>query len=250
MPRSPSHCPEPLDHHHRVRGPRISAVSAVGLLSTVLTSCATATTAPPPTKAIAPHAIQAPASEPRASGVDRYKAVANEPFPVPAIDTQRVGQKFLKQTVDYQTDHPPGTIVVDPKNRFLYLVKSNGKAVRYGVGVGKAGFEFSGSAHIGFKRQWPRWTPTPGMLERDPGRYGKWANGMDGSDRNPLGARALYLVKDGKDTLYRIHGTNEPWTIGTAASSGCIRMLNQDVIDLYSQVSTGAEVVVLDAAGA
>lgn len=152
--------------------------------------------------------------------------------------------------LDYRTEHPPGTIVVDPQNRFLYLIKENGKAVRYGVGVGKTGFEFSGTAHIGFKRQWPRWTPTPDMLKRDPARYGKWAHGMDGGDRNPLGARALYLVKDGKDTLYRIHGTNEPWTIGTAASSGCIRMLNQDVIDLYSQVPTGANIVVLGPEGA
>ncbi|MFN3441408.1 MAG: L,D-transpeptidase [Rhizobium rosettiformans] len=151
--------------------------------------------------------------------------------------------------MDYKTEHPPGTIVVDPQNRFLYLIREKGKAVRYGVGVGKAGFEFSGNAHIGFKRQWPRWTPTPDMLKRDPARYGKWVHGMDGGDRNPLGARALYLVKDGKDTLYRIHGTNEPWTIGTAASSGCIRMLNQDVIDLYSQVPTGANIVVLGPAG-
>lgn len=225
---------------------RLNPLSSLFILCVVLSACTTTR----PTQSVAPLALQAPAPEPHASGADRYQALGNEPFPVPAVDTHRVGQKFLKQTVDYKTEHPPGTIVVDPKNRFLYLVKENGKAVRYGVGVGKAGFEFSGTAHIGFKRQWPRWTPTPDMLERDPSRYGKWADGMDGSDKNPLGARAMYLVKDGKDTLYRIHGTNEPWTIGTAASSGCIRMLNQDVIDLYSQVPTGANVVVLGAAEA
>lgn len=175
----------------------------------------------------------------------RYEAKTDEPFPVAAVDTRRIGSQYLKQVIDYPSTYPTGTIVVDPANRYLYLIKDGGKAVRYGVGVGKAGFEFAGTAHIGFKRQWPRWTPTPDMLTRDPKRYGKWSNGMDGSDRNPLGARAMYLVKDGKDTLYRIHGTNEPWTIGTAASSGCIRMLNQDVIDLYAQVPTGAKVVVL-----
>lgn len=225
----------------------LKTLVALGLVSTGLISCAATA---PTTRPIAPHAFQPPAPEPRTSGLERYKARGNEPFPVPAVDTQRIGQQFLKQIVDYKTEHPPGTIVVDPQNRFLYLIKEKGKAVRYGVGVGKAGFEFSGTAHIGFKRQWPRWTPTPDMLKRDPARYGKWAHGMDGGDRNPLGARALYLVKDGKDTLYRIHGTNEPWTIGTAASSGCIRMLNQDVIDLYSQVPTGANIVVLGPAGA
>jgi lipoprotein-anchoring transpeptidase ErfK/SrfK len=242
-----SPCPISADYLSYIHIRCLKTLVALGLVSISLISCATT---PPTTSAIAPHAFQPPAPEPHSSGLERYKALGNEPFPVPAVDTQRIGQKFLKQTVDYKTEHPPGTIVVDPKNRFLYLIKEKGEAVRYGVGVGKAGFEFTGSAHIGFKRQWPRWTPTPDMLKRDPGRYGKWADGMDGSDRNPLGARALYLVKDGKDTLYRIHGTNEPWTIGTAASSGCIRMLNQDVIDLYSQVPQGAKVVVLGTEGA
>lgn len=209
-----------------------------------LASCATSE---PP--AVRPLAYQLPVvdHQPAASEPDRYRSLTDEPFPVAAVDTKKIGSKFLKQLVDYPTEHPVGTVVVDPSSRFLYLVKKNGKALRYGVGVGKAGFEFSGSAHIGFKRQWPRWTPTPDMLKRDPKRYGRWSNGMDGSEKNPLGARAMYLVKDGKDTLYRIHGTNEPWTIGTAASSGCIRMLNQDVIDLYNHVPTGANVVVLGA---
>jgi lipoprotein-anchoring transpeptidase ErfK/SrfK len=242
-----SSCPTSADHNRPIHIQCLKSLLALGLVSIGLISCAAT---PPMASTIAPHTVQPPAPDPRSSGVDRYKALGNEPFPIPAVDTQRIDQKFLKQTVDYQTEHPPGTIVVDPKNRFLYLIKEKGKAVRYGVGVGKAGFEFSGTAHIGFKRQWPRWTPTPDMLKRDPARYGKWAQGMDGGDRNPLGARALYLVKDGKDTLYRIHGTNEPWTIGTAASSGCIRMLNQDVIDLYSQVPQGSKVVVLGTNGA
>lgn len=218
-------------------------LSAISILSVGLAAC---TTAQPPL-AVAVQAFQArPTSLPApVSSLERYKARDDEPFPVAAVDTDKIGGKYLKQVVDYPTPHPVGTVVVDPSNRFLYLVKENGKAIRYGVGVGKAGFEFSGTAHIGFKRQWPRWTPTPDMLKRDPGRYGKWTNGMDGSEKNPLGARAMYLVKDGKDTLYRIHGTNEPWTVGTAASSGCIRMLNQDVIDLYNQVPAGANIVVL-----
>jgi lipoprotein-anchoring transpeptidase ErfK/SrfK len=125
------------------------------------------------------------------------------------------------------------------------LVQENGKALRYGVGVGKAGLEFQGSASVQMKREWPRWTPTSDMIGRDPGRYAPWKTGMDGGSQNPLGARALYLFKDGKDTLYRIHGTNEPQTIGKAVSSGCIRMLNQDVIDLYGRVPRGSKVVVL-----
>ena len=219
-------------------------LSSFTVLAITLASCASSPpTAMPSLSFQTPLAIQ-PASF---AEEDRYGAKANEPFPVAAVNIQKIGSQYLKQIVDYPTDQPVGTVVVDPQSRFLYLVKENGKAVRYGVGVGKAGFEFAGSAHIGFKREWPRWTPTPDMLARDPKRYGRWADGMDGSDRNPLGARAMYLVKDGKDTLYRIHGTTEPWTIGTAASSGCIRMLNQDVIDLYKQVPTGAKVVVLGA---
>lgn len=178
---------------------------------------------------------------------NRYDIDTNQPQSVPVDNTAPVKAQYQKQLVNYTSEHPPGTIVVDPESRFLYLIKGEGKAIRYGVGVGKAGFEFSGSAHIGFKREWPRWTPTPEMIKRNPEHYGRWAQGMDGGEHNPLGARALYLVKNGKDTLYRIHGTNEPWTIGTAASSGCIRMLNQDVIDLYKQVPTGAKVVVLGA---
>lgn len=175
----------------------------------------------------------------------RYGAVIDEKFPIPAVALKHLPPQNRRQIVDYPTDQPPGTIVVDPKNRFLYLVQEGGKALRYGVGVGKAGLEFTGTANITYKRQWPRWTPTPDMIEREPGRYGPLANGMEPGPRNPLGARALYLFKDGKDTLYRIHGTNEPWSIGKAVSSGCIRMMNQDVIDLYGRVPNGSKVVVL-----
>lgn len=185
-------------------------------------------------------------AKPQVNAADeRYTAKLDEPFPVKAIDTRKIDPKNLRQLVDFPTSEPPGTIVVDPHNRFLYLVQEDGKALRYGVGVGKAGLEFQGTADVSLKREWPRWTPTNDMIARDPERYGHLSSGMDGGDANPLGPRALYLFKDGKDTLYRIHGTTEPNTIGKAVSSGCIRMLNQDVIDLYGRVPRGSKVVVL-----
>lgn len=152
-----------------------------------------------------------------------------------------------KQIVRYTTKESPGTVIVDPANRFLYLVLEGGKALRYGVGVGREGMAWSGTADVALKREWPRWTPTRNMIAREPEKYTKWSGGMDGGPDNPLGARALYLFQGGKDTLYRIHGTNEPWSIGTAMSSGCIRMMNDDVIDLYRRVPVGAKVVVLPA---
>ncbi|GLK76549.1 hypothetical protein GCM10008171_18030 [Methylopila jiangsuensis] len=194
---------------------------------------------PPPTETTA--AI--PAVDP--SDAVRYGAKPDEPFAVQPVNLKKIDPKILRQEVDFPTDQPPGTIVVDPHARFLYLVQENGKALRYGVGVGKAGLEFAGSASIQMKREWPRWTPTDDMIGRDPDRYGAWKGGMDGGEKNPLGARAMYLFKDGKDTLYRIHGTTEPQSIGKAVSSGCIRMLNQDVIDLYGRVPRGSKVVVL-----
>lgn len=175
----------------------------------------------------------------------RYAAIASEPFSVPAVPIDELKPRNVRQLVDYSTSEPPGTIVVDPRNRFLYLVQKGGKALRYGVGVGRAGMEFSGTATVAYKRKWPRWTPTKGMIAREPEKYEKWKGGMEGGEMNPLGARAFYLFKGGKDTLYRIHGTNEPWSIGEAVSSGCIRMMNQDVIDLYGRVPSGAKVVVL-----
>lgn len=192
-------------------------------------------TAPPP----------APASRFSALDLKRYGTVEDEPFRVPAVSLEDLQPRNLRQLVDYPTSHAPGTLVVDPGSRFLYLVQEGGKALRYGVGVGREGLEFTGTATVQHKAQWPRWTPTPDMIRREPKRYARWAGGMTGGENNPLGARALYLFKDGRDTLYRIHGTNEPDTIGEAVSSGCIRMMNQDVIDLYNRIPKGAKVVVL-----
>ncbi len=145
--------------------------------------------------------------------------------------------KFEKQLVDYHGREGAGTIVVDTPNKFLYLVQENGKAMRYGIGVGRPGFTWSGVKQISAKKEWPAWTPPPEMLARRP----DLPRHMEGGLQNPLGARAMYLGS----SLYRIHGSNEPWTIGTNVSSGCIRMRNEDVIDLYSRVNVGARVVVI-----
>ncbi|MHB0952991.1 MAG: L,D-transpeptidase [Allorhizobium sp.] len=174
-----------------------------------------------------------------------YAPLKDDDTVVPGVDVSKMDPKNVRQVVDYHTGYPPGTIVVDPYARFLYLVMENGKAMRYGVGVARAGLEFKGEAAIARKAQWPGWVPTQNMIKRDPERYEPLANGLDGGIKNPLGARALYLYQNGKDTLYRIHGTNEPWSIGKSVSSGCIRLLNQDIIDLYRRVPKGSRVVVL-----
>ncbi len=145
--------------------------------------------------------------------------------------------KFEKQLVDYHGKESPGTIVVDTPNKFLFLVQGDGKALRYGIGVGRPGFTWSGVKTISAKKEWPDWTPPPEMLARRP----DLPRHMEGGPQNPLGARAMYLGS----SLYRIHGSNEPWTIGTNVSSGCIRMRNEDVIDLYGRVNVGARVVVI-----
>ncbi len=156
----------------------------------------------------------------------------------PPIPTQRpFDPKFEKQEVEYHGKESAGTIVVDTPNKFLFLVQGNGKALRYGIGVGKPGFTWSGIKQISAKKEWPDWTPPAEMLQRRP----DLPRHMEGGPQNPLGARAMYLGS----SLYRIHGSNEPWTIGTNVSSGCIRMRNQDVIDLYGRVNVGARVVVI-----
>lgn len=177
--------------------------------------------------------------------VAMYGPLPEEKFPLPATDIASVEQRFLRQQVDYHRSEMPGTIVVDTSNRFLYLVQENGKAMRYGIGVGKAGLEFEGSARVARKAQWPRWTPTQSMIAREPSRYAQYAGGMQPGLDNPLGPRALYLFQGPNDTLYRIHGTTEAWSIGLGVSSGCIRLFNQDIIDLYNRVALDTPVVVL-----
>lgn len=144
---------------------------------------------------------------------------------------------YLRQVVNYATNEAPGTIIVDTQRHFLYLVMANGKAMRYGVGIARIGFEWRGTHRITAKREWPSWTPPAEMHARQPGL----PTFMPGGPNNPMGARGLYLGS----TLYRIHGTNEPWTIGQSVSSGCIRMTNEDVIDLYNRVRVGTKVMVI-----
>ncbi len=172
-----------------------------------------------------------------------YSARPEERFPLPALNYTQVDRDVLRQEVPFETRHRPGTIIVRPHERRLYLVQEGGTAMRYGVGVGRQGFAWAGSARIGRKAKWPTWTPPAPMIRRQP-ELRRWAGGMPGGLGNPLGARALYLYRGGRDTLYRLHGTNEPQSIGHAVSSGCIRLFNHDAIDLYERARVGARVVV------
>lgn len=164
-------------------------------------------------------------------------------FPIERTNLRLIKKRFRRQIVDYEGVETVGTIIVDPDNRYLYYVIEQGQAIRYGVGVGRAGFAWSGSATVGMKRRWPRWVPPRTMVDRDANAR-RWINGQPGGPDNPLGARALYLFSNGADTLYRIHGTNEPRSIGKAVSSGCIRLLNEDIAHLYDLVEIGTPVIV------
>jgi lipoprotein-anchoring transpeptidase ErfK/SrfK len=176
--------------------------------------------------------------------VSKGALASGEPFPISEAEINQVPKKFRRRKVSVPLDYPPGTIVIDTASKYLYLILDSGKAMRYGIGVGRQGFSWAGTATIRRKAKWPTWTPPAAMVARDE-FAAKWAGGMPGGPRNPLGARALYLYKGNRDTLYRIHGTFVPSSIGKAVSSGCIRMLNADVADLYERVPVGTEVVVL-----
>ena len=173
-----------------------------------------------------------------------YAALPNERFPIPAARIDLVEPQYWRQIVPDPTGERPGTIVVDTANRFLYLVRDGGQAMRYGVGIGRDGFAWSGRGVIQYKREWPTWTPPSEMIDRQP-ELEPYRNGMPPSLDNPLGARALYIFKDGRDTIYRLHGTNDARTVGKAISSGCVRLINQDVIDLFERVPNGTPIVVL-----
>lgn len=181
-----------------------------------------------------------------ATDADRgnYAALGGERFPIPAADLTKLDPKYRRQQVAYATSEPAGTVVVDTARRYLYLVGENGRAMRYGIEVGREGFGWNGVATIARKAAWPTWTPPAEMVARDP-RTAPFARGMPGGPENPLGSRALYLYQDGRDTLYRIHGGGRPSTLGKATSSGCIRLLDHDVIDLYNRVPNGSRTVVL-----
>lgn len=172
-----------------------------------------------------------------------YGPRPDEKYPLPAVDLTRVDPAFLRTEVDDPTGEKPGTIVVETSERYLYLVQDGGRAIRYGVGIGRDGFTWAGRGSVGRKAQWPTWHPTGQMMQRQP-ETREFAGGMPGGLDNPLGARAMYIYRGGVDTIYRIHGTREYWSIGKAVSSGCVRLINQDVIDLYSRVSVGTPIIV------
>ena len=188
-----------------------------------------------------PQAVQAPPSDPR------YAETVDGGIVIPAVDPGYLVGSNARTEVTYTGGDAPGTIVVDPHARVLYLVQEGGTAVRYGIAVGREGYGFSGNANVRRKEMWPSWTPTANMIRRDPQKNLKYAGGVPGGLGNPLGARAMYLYRGGHDTNFRIHGTNQPSSIGYAMSSGCIRMLNHDVIDLYGRAGVGTRVYVIQA---
>ncbi len=166
--------------------------------------------------------------------------IPDTPFDIDIVNIRKIPPEFRRQDVRYDGPEAPGTLVVDAASRHLYWVTGPRRAIRFGIAVGREGASWKGQAVVGRKAKWPTWTPTPSMRQRNP----KLPVQVKGGPENPLGARALYLYQNGIDTLYRIHGTNEPWSIGRAASSGCIRMLNEDVFELFSYIPSGTRVVV------
>lgn len=166
------------------------------------------------------------------------------PIEIPAVRAAYLTERNQRQRVAYNGPEAPGTIVVDPYARVLYDVMEGGEAMRFGVAVGRAGKGFSGNAVISVKKQWPSWTPTQNMIRTEPDLYGQFAGGLSGGIDNPLGSRALYLYRNGRDTYYRIHGTMDPSSIGKATSAGCIRLFNQDIMDLFDDTEMGTRVKV------
>jgi len=174
-----------------------------------------------------------------------YGGVTDASYRIPPVPIYKVDRKYRRQIVPYDTDELPGTIVVDTGAKFLYYVLGDGEAMRYGIGVGKAGFEWHGTAHVALKREWPDWRPPAQMIVRERKKGRILPVHMDPGLNNPLGARALYLYNESGDTGYRLHGSPEWWSIGTAVSAGCIRLMNQDIIDLYNHAEIGAKVIVI-----
>jgi lipoprotein-anchoring transpeptidase ErfK/SrfK len=175
-----------------------------------------------------------------------YGPAPDEKFPIPAVDLRKVDPKYYRQTVRYHTREAPGTIIIDPGNYFVYRIEGDGNATRYGANVGRSGFLWSGEVYVGRKAEWPVWTPPKEMMQRQP-EARKYAGGMPGGLENPLGARTLYLYKNGVYTVYTIYSTSDPETIGTGVTSGCTGLLSQDMIHLYAQTPIKTKVVMLPA---
>lgn len=175
-----------------------------------------------------------------------YGPVPSEKFPIPAVDVSKVDSKYYRRTVQYASKEAPGTIVVDPKNYYVYRIEEGGLATRYGANVGRDGFRWSGDAYVGRKSEWATWTPPPEMIRRQP-EAAKYARGMPGGLDNPLGARTLHLYQNGAYTLYTIYASSDPESIGSGITSGCVGLLSQDMIHLYNQTPVKTKVVVLPA---
>lgn len=201
-----------------------------------------------PSAAVSPVMPSRGRSEPRESElVVRYAARTDESYRLPGIPFGKIDAKYYRQRVENLTGEPEGIVVVDVRSKFLYLTEGAGTAMRYGIDIGRAGFTWAGEGVIQWRQKWPRWTPPPEMIARQPElRKYSYANGGQAPGPvNPLGSRALYIFQNGKDTLYRLHGTKDWRSIGNAVSSGCVRLLNQDVMDLYERVPAKAWIVVL-----
>ncbi|HYA80721.1 MAG TPA: L,D-transpeptidase [Methylocystis sp.] len=243
-----------LTRRQLVAGASIAAAAGLSGCSTANQTATVAAAVPPePPPPEKPVAVAGPGGLPKYK--DMYAEVKDANFTVPTVRLGQINETFLRKSVSYATSEPPGTIVIDPAHHFLYHVEEGGKATRYGVGVGREGFVWVGEATIKSKQEWPDWYPPKEMIERRPDLKSEVVTlqsgvGLHGGPHNPLGARAMYLWQGDRDTLFRIHGTNEPWSIGHSESSGCIRMINQDVMDLYEKTSVGARVVVLPSKGA
>lgn len=214
----------------------LAGLSSLGALA--LAGCATTASPPPvvpagPVRHAVPHDVLA-----------LYAARPEEDYPVPAADIAMIDPLYWRQEIDNPTGQAAGSVVVDTTSFFLYWTMPNGRAMRYGVGLGRAGFEWSGEGHIAYKRKWPVWTPPREMVDRQP-ELEIYRNGQPPGLLNALGARALYIHQGNRDTLYRVHGTMDVATIGKAVSSGCVRLLFQDVMDLHERVPSGSPILVI-----
>jgi len=236
---------------------RNSSISRRSLLAAASASVASAALAGCTTTSGGGRPGRPPADTPApslGSPASMYAAVVDGGHSIPAVPYDKINPRYHRQIVPDPTGEAPGTVVVDTGNHFLYVVQRFGRAVRYGVGLGRQGFEWSGKGVIEWKQPWPRWHPPAEMIARQPDlkKYAteydpktkEWKGGMAPGVNNPLGARALYIYQNGKDTLYRLHGSPEWWSIGKSVSSGCVRLINQDVIDLYDRVAEKSPIVV------
>jgi lipoprotein-anchoring transpeptidase ErfK/SrfK len=241
MQRYPHPSPDPTRR-------RLLGAALAGAASLALGACSTVS---PPVRLVEELPAPPPVVPAYGGYTMMYGPMFDEGYEIPAVPIEQMDPQFLRQVVADPTGEPAGTIVVDTAAHFLYLVLGNGEALRYGVGLGRAGFEWAGRAIVEWKRKWPTWTPPAEMIARQP-ELAKWSvdnGGMPPGFDNPLGARALYIFQNGEDTLYRLHGSPEWNSIGKSVSSGCVRLMNQDIIDLYDRVPGRAPILVTSGLG-